>query len=306
MYIYYWIPNKTLFSCDLKVQSKTLDISDNVEKEKNLLKIQFLENKNIEILYKNNKYILEYIQHTKKGMFVYTCDNQMNKELLKIQVYHLFKDICHIHNSHNEEEDSLLIAYISDKLDINKSIEYYSQTYIEKFKQYENIINEFISQQSNEFEIITIQNQKKLLIKAKEELLYAYFLSKDTKYYELFINIENNFNILIEKLNLKESEKLFKVNNIINRWQFILAIIGLGLGIGGIYYALKGANATLQSNMNKNIKSISNKLNKTHIEIIDVKKYLIEDKYISNKNSKTINNILHKINQCKVLKESKK
>jgi len=31
-----------------------------------------------------------------------------------------------------------------------------------------------------------------------------------------------------------------------------------------------------------------------------------EDKYILNKNSKTINNILHKINQCKVLKESKK
>jgi hypothetical protein len=280
-FVYFWIPNFNSFKCNLKPQLKKQDISDNIENKRNILEIELLNNFDIKVKYNNQKYVLNYIIHNDKGIFIYKFKN-IDKELLKIQIYHLFKEICHNHTSHNDEEDSLLQAYISDSdNNIKEAIEFYSQIYINKFKEYRNIINEFINVNLNEFKIDEIVVQKKLLLKAKEEILYALFLSKDSEFYYQFINFEKKFDILFEKLNLKESEKLFKVNNIINIWQFILAGLGIFLAIIGLYFAFNGADYNLQkieqlkieqlSKKIENQKQLIEKLNKQIIKMKDKK-----------------------------------
>jgi hypothetical protein len=69
------------------------------------------------------------------------------------------------------------------------------------------------------------------------------FLSKDTNFYNIFVNFEKKFDILLDKLHIKETSKLFKVNDTINKWQFGLAILGISLGI---YFGITGANDKLQ------------------------------------------------------------
>jgi hypothetical protein len=212
-FVYFWIPNFNSFKCNLKPQLKKQDISDNIENKRNILEIELLNNFDIKVKYNNQKYVLNYIIHNDKGIFIY------------------------------------------------------------KFKEYRNIINEF--------KIDEIVVQKKLLLKAKEEILYALFLSKDSEFYYQFINFEKKFDILFEKLNLKESEKLFKVNNIINIWQFILAGLGIFLAIIGLYFAFNGADYNLQkieqlkieqlSKKIENQKQLIEKLNKQIIKMKDKK-----------------------------------
>jgi len=258
-YIYYWIPNNKYFNCDLKPFSKEENISDDVEDQINILKIDLLENKDLKVNYREKEFLLKYIEHTEKGLFVYKFDSIENKELLKIQVYHLFKEICHVHNSHHDEEDSLLEAYISEDLDILDAISFYCETYIQKFKNYEMVLEEFELDTEN-FKIDSIINQKRLLIKLKGELLYAFFLAKDTDYLSVFITIEKKIEILYKKLELSESGKLFKVNNTINRWQFFLGVLGILLGTGGIYYGFYGATSSSQKEVLNNINQFSEKI----------------------------------------------
>ncbi len=254
-FVYFWIPIYFEFNCNLRHQKKEQNISDNVENKQNILELKFLENYDIKVKYNNDEYNLKYINHESNGIFIYEFSN-IDEELLTIQVYHLFKDICHIHNSHDNEEDSLLNAYISDNdKDVDKAVIFYCEIYIDKFKEYENVVNEFIDLNANDFKIDEIKNQKELLLKAKEEMLYALFLGKDTKNYNTFISFEKRFDIFIEKLHLKETKKLFKVNDIINKWQFGLAILGIGLGL---YFGMLGANNYLQK---LEIKKINNILN---------------------------------------------
>jgi hypothetical protein len=258
-YIYYWIPNNKYFNCDLKPFSKEENISDYVEDQKNVLKIDLLENKDLKINYREEEFLLNYVEHTEKGLFVYKFDNIEDKELLKIQVYHLFKEICHVHNSHHDEEDSLLEAYVSEELNTSDAISFYCETYIQKFKNYKLVLEEFKVNTEN-FEIVSIINQKKLLIKLKEELLYAFFLAKDTDYLSIFTTIEKKIEILYKKLELVESAKLFKVNDIINRWQFFLGLLGILLGTGGIYYGFYGATGSSQQIVLNNINQFSEKI----------------------------------------------
>lgn len=289
-FVYFWIPTYFEFNCNLRHQAKEQNISDDVENKQNILKLEFLENYDIKVKYNSNEYILKYILHESNGLFIYEFSN-IDEELLKIQVYHLFKDICHIHNSHDNEEDSLLNAYISDNdKDIDNAVRFYCEIYIDKFKEYENVVNEFIDLNTNDFKIDEIKNQKELLLKAKEEILYALFLSKDTEIYNTFISFEKRFNILIEKLHLKETKKLFKVNDTINRWQFGLAILGIGLGL---YFGFNSANDKLQKIENEKIEKISKDLKQQSQLLQKIDNVIKDINQNVNYNKIKINKILH-------------
>lgn len=252
-YVTFWIPLEyevdfDLFEADSQ-KVKTQDLTDEVENSTNKLTLQILDNKNLQISYHEDQFLLTLHSYDRYGYFTYSYTDTIDDELLKIQVYHLFKEFYHIHKNHHDEEDALVEAFISKTYDIKEIKKHYISNYELKFESYESILYEFLEDKSiedNSFDIDELSNLKEYILKAKNEIAYAKFISKDSDKYALLVSYENNINNLYERLNIIESKKIISSNDKINKWQFFLALLGICLGIVGIYYGYSGATSKNQ------------------------------------------------------------
>lgn len=294
-YVTFWIPveSKVDFSilCPDLGSIKSQNITDEVETPTNLLTLEIITNNNLKVSYQENEFLLELHSYDEYGYFTYSYEENIDQELLKIQIYHLFKEFYHIHKNHHDEEDALVEAYISSFFEIEKIKNYYIENYILKFESYEKILYEFLEDdkiEDNSFDIEELSNLKFYLLKAKNEMSYAKFISQQSDNYEKMISYENNLNNLYENLSILESKKIINSNNKINKWQFFLSFLGISLGILGFYYGYNGATSQSQSKVISQIMEnksyIDNDLNSLDIKIVTLQKEILE-------NQKTINHI---------------
>lgn len=252
-FITFWIPLE--YSIDfeknftIKENKISKDITDGVEKSSNNLCLEIDENKNLKAIYQKESIVLEFYKYSKDGFFTYKTEDRLDEELLKVQIYHLFKEFYHIHKSHDKEEDSLIEAIIQENYDILEVKQHYINMYISKFENYELILNEYLSIVSLEkfdYKIDNINSLKILLLKAKNELNFAKFISKQDINFEKFISFQNSFEDLYNKLSIFETNKIIKTNDNINKWQFVLAFLGIILGVVGALFGFQGASEKLQ------------------------------------------------------------
>ncbi len=168
-YLYYWIPTPYrihLLNFKDEISKKSIlyrDISD--IKDNDFIRLLKLEinsynfdlkmtlfdgrrvNKDREILQENelkdlkrvSEYRLKCISYDENGFVTYKLP-EMDKfalELLSRQVYHLYKDYFHKHEFHDPNNDSMLIANLSNER-VSKLflVRYYCELYVNKFESY--------------------------------------------------------------------------------------------------------------------------------------------------------------------------
>lgn len=257
-FITFWIPLE--YSVDFnkvnleKNNKKSKNITDKVEKRSNILNLEIKKNNNINLKYQDIDMFLEFYSYNEHGFFTYTIKDKIDEELLKIQVYHIFKEFYHTHKGHAQEEDSLIEAIILDNFDINKIKKHYIDGYLSKFENYKSIIEEYLlstTLEKYDYQIDMLSNLKNLILKAKNELNFAKFLSKQELEYEQFLSIEKSLDNFYNRLTVLETNKIIRTNDNINKWQFILAILGLILGLIGTYFGFYGATESLQNEILK-------------------------------------------------------
>ena len=312
-YVTFWIPleYKVDFSvfCTDSTSIKSQNITDEVETSSNLLTLEIITNKNLKISYQENEFLLQLQSYDEYGYFTYTYKENIDEELLKIQIYHLFKEFFHIHKNHHDEEDALVEAYISNSFDIEKAKKYYIENYIVKFESYESILYEFLEDgkiEDNSFDIEELSNLKFYILKAKNEMNYAKFISQDNDEHEKMISYENNLNNLCEQLSIFESKKIINSNNKINKWQFFLSLLGISLGILGFYYGYNGATSQSQNNVTakiiENKSYIDSNFNSLNIKTVTLHKDII----VNQKTLKNIEKNCKKLQKLQIINNKKK
>ncbi|WP_323589588.1 hypothetical protein [Aliarcobacter butzleri] len=272
LYISFWIPltNNIDFEEEFeknKDKSYSSQISDGLEIKENSLVLKINQNKHLSVDYLGKSYILEYCGSYNFGIISYKLNkNTLEpnfRDLLEVQVYHAFKSFFHIHEYHEDEQDSLLHAKISENNEsIDILVEHFSKEYEKKIKMYQKRI-ELISVETilksyktKEYEIhqslLVISSAQKTILKIKSELIYYNFLIKnfqDSNKYKFYNNIYTrhftHFDILYKHYEILDNVLDTEYSKIINRYQFYLGFLGIiasiGLGAIGIWYGYNGA-----------------------------------------------------------------
>ncbi len=327
-FISYWIPLTNTIDFkksfdELDLNFKTRDISDGVESNPNILKIEIQENKNLHIsLNKDEIYVLEYLTSFDNGLLYYKHDIQDDHilRIIHIQVYHLLKDFFHIHECHKDDVDALLIAFCSDDYTCTHIVlKHYAELYKNKFEDYYNIIMEesspeIISENYHSTnqkipEAITdIIKQQGFILNIQKEMSYFDFLlsnfksiTEKTYYRREYKNNVIRFNDLYKKYEMQDnlmdtlySKAMNNVQNYLAILGTILALLGLGLGIWGICLALNGLttdhfdeNFEKVKTFNNDAKILIDKYNSVNEKInntnINYKKLYCKHKQLSSK-----------------------
>jgi len=297
------------------------NISDEVENESNYLKVTLLKNKNFLITLQEESYTLHYVNSEKCGILRYKYDINVENilEILHIQVYDLIKRFFHKHVSHDEEEDAVLKAWkTSSYSNTNQIIKYYAKQYILKFNiRYNTLMIQspstiWSSNQkiiggfsiSKAVELLT--NQQERIHKVQIELKYFKYICSnftdinDKQFYlNEYQNKSSDFLLLYQKYEILNNKLDTKYTTIVNRWQFILTLLGLVLGFYGFKEGLitDDFNKSYNKLYEKNIE-IDKKIDINHQILFESNKQL--DTFY-NINSKEHNNIDKKVIENKSL-----
>ena len=166
LYISFWIPltNTINFEEEFKKnngKSFTSQISDGLENKENTLFLEINENKNITVKYLAKYYNLKYCGSNEYGIITYKLKknglDSSFQDLLEVQLYHAIKSFFHLHEYHEDEQDSLLHAKISEYIESKDDlIEHFSNEYEKKIDKYQGRI-ELISVET----ILNLFNSKK-------------------------------------------------------------------------------------------------------------------------------------------------
>lgn len=275
LYISFWIPltNTIDFEEEFKRnkgKSFTSQISDGLENTENTLFLKINENKNISVKYLDKDYELEYYESNEFGIITYKLTkNGLDpsfKDLIEVQLYHAFKSFFHLHEYHEDEQDSLLHAKISEHIEsIDDLIEHFSKEYEKKIDKYqgrielisvETILNLFNSKKYKILQALAVvASAQRTILKIQSELIYYNFLIKgfkDTnkyKYYKnIYIRYVTHFDISYRHYEILDNVLDTEYSKIINKYQFYLGFGGLVasfvLGAIGIWYGYNGATQT--------------------------------------------------------------
>ncbi|WP_029521093.1 hypothetical protein [Persephonella sp. IF05-L8] len=230
-YISYWIPTKTPINIQAfrKRKIKTFSISEPQKKTQYKIDIELITDNNsipkfIEIKFSGTDKIaanLKIEDFTEDGILI--CEiiyiDAKIKGALDKAVYHGIKEFYHEHEYHSEDEDSLVIGYISSKkLSHKEIIEYYLLIYRNKlYEYYETIqifLKEILSKQSFVHLLRVFDKAKKLeetYTQAFGELQYAEYLVTLAKKE----NINSPYLSEIEKISnlIKADYEIFTIQN---------------------------------------------------------------------------------------------
>ena len=269
MFFYYWVPVKK--HIDFKKDGIVLkeeirrpisDINKNsVEITLKFDKKTFNIKVNLLIDNVHKEYFLEKVQYDTNGFIIYKCDSvnlddKQDIELLNIQVYHCFKEFFHNHEYHDSLSDALITAYSSPTQadNMKEVLKHYYQLYTDKFDAFKNLIElqnirNILIDFENSVDIvkasILIKEAKRIILSARGEMVYADFLLSsalhDDKLFDLYQEYKVHFEMYEKELdiyydkydNLYTQIDLAYSHNI-NRFQMILAFVGICLGIIGV------------------------------------------------------------------------
>ena len=210
MYVYFWVPatydnaSDTSIEKAKKIEKILSDVKRGTRQELYLL-LHLNTNLDIQIAaYTPEGYRFEtsceYINHYPNGMFVYRIPDgleNIDRTLIRKQVYHHFKSFFHEHIFHNPNDDAILgDAYLSEKHDdLQGAMEWYLDTYRKKYKALRDflyqfpkkrIVDNFYQDSDIQMAIKRIGIIQKVTRQGYGEFLFALYLSKD--YYRRYKN----------------------------------------------------------------------------------------------------------------------
>ena len=272
LYISFWIPltNTINFEEEFKKnngKSFTSQISDGLENKENRLFSEINENKNITVKYLAKYYNLKYCGSNEYGIITYKLKknglDSSFQDLLEVQLYHAIKSFFHLHEYHEDVQDSLLHAKISEYIESKDDlIEHFSKEYEKKIDKYnkrieltsvETILKLFNTQKYKILQALdVVASAQRTILKIQSELIYYNFLIKgfeDTNKYKYYKNIYirhlTHFDILYKHYEILDNVLDTEYSKIINRYQLYLGFGGLVasfvLGAIGIWYGYNGA-----------------------------------------------------------------
>lgn len=214
-----------------------------------------------------NRLTLKKEEADDNGFVIYRCADTLTEkdiELLSIQVYHCFKNFFHTHEHHDAGSDALIKAYCSEReaspIDYLK---HYYDLYVKKFEEYKalvalrtpkKILDKFEEDKDINKAGIALGMADKLIFSALGEKIYADFLlsvclhydettsteeiQKLYKEYKAHFDVyEKDFDLLKQRYDSVRNIIMSEYAQIINRLQIYLAILGVIIGIIGVFFS---------------------------------------------------------------------
>ena len=255
IYIYFWTPttydNANNIYKPNQPNPKEVELSDIKNNIKLFLSLNLSENLDLYVeIYGENGYrkniYCEFQNAFSNGMFLYKISDKLNnidKELLKIQVFHVFKSFYHTHIFHAANSDKILgEAYISTSPNkLQNAIEHYLKTYQQKFEAEREMLrkipkNTIIKHFKETADIVSTMKKieiiKSRLIRIRGELIFANYLARNyyrsynkINYIDLFRKEEKFFELITYDID-RLTEKIQVIySTIINNKQTFLAIL---------------------------------------------------------------------------------
>lgn len=264
-YFYYWVPTQVFINFTIPNIIKTkhhlpAKVISDIGEDFSVSSIIDPSSFNLEITIAKNDIIIETIpmlckSYHSNGIVIYEVTESLSnktKEILELQAYHQFKSYLHIHSHHDDNEDSLVHAYVTHNhlAPIDDAIQHYCLLYEKKFVQHHHNLShhtpKYLSKKYHELHdprsiIPRISLAKEIIYRAYGEMIYAEFLmstfsydQKRTEYTMIFKKHQKEFDILHNKYQQLLENINIDYSRIITNYQNILAIGGLLLGIIGV------------------------------------------------------------------------